>query len=179
MAITPELLVPSTFQHYLLGLFAVANNFPASGPFLTLSQGLPSSRVRRVIGIRTFSSLLLGFSGLSMLNATDPGDSHEKNFDVSPMDVGQMTSSAIVPISLPLTTGAGTISTITVYAERKCPHPQPPHRTVRGHLDHGGADQGDGAVHPGDRCSVHRLRGQHHPQQGDVEDGRVGVDTAT
>jgi hypothetical protein len=95
------------------------------------------------------------------------------------MDVGQMTSSAIVPISLPLTTGAGTISTITVYAERKCPHPQPPHRTVRGHLDHGGADQGDGAVHPGDRCSVHRLRGQHHPQQGDVEDGRVGVGTAT
>ena len=147
MAITPELLVPSTFQHYLLGLFAVANNFPAIGPFLTLSQGLPSSNVRRVIRITTFSSLLimlaayflgtavlqffgisvsafqiaggllLGFSGLSMLNATDPGDSHEKNFDVSHMDVGQMTSSAIVPISLPLTAGAGTMSTITVYAE--------------------------------------------------------------
>ncbi|MCP9861342.1 MULTISPECIES: MarC family protein [unclassified Cyanobium] len=147
MAITPELLLPSTFQHYLLGLFAVANNFPAIGPFLTLSQGLPSSHVRRVIRITTLSSLLimlgayvlgtavlqffgisvsafqiaggllLGFSGLSMLNATDPGDSHEKNFDVSHMDVGQMTSSAIVPISLPLTTGAGTMSTITVYAE--------------------------------------------------------------
>ena len=147
MAITPELLVPSTFQHYLLGLFAVANNFHAIGPFLTLSQGLPSSNVRRVIRITTFSSLLimlaayflgtavlqffgisvsafqiaggllLGFSGLSMLNATDPGDSHEKNFDVSHMDVGQMTSSAIVPISLPLTAGAGTMSTITVYAE--------------------------------------------------------------
>ncbi|MBD2551314.1 hypothetical protein H6G65_17335 [Microcystis elabens FACHB-917] len=28
-----------------------------------------------------------------------------------------MTSSVIVPISLPLTTGAGTMSTITVYAE--------------------------------------------------------------
>jgi multiple antibiotic resistance protein len=147
MAISPELLVPSTFQHYLLGLFAVANNFPAIGPFLTLSQGLPSSQVRRVIRITTLSSLLimlaayflgtavlqffgisvsafqiaggllLGFSGLSMLNATDPGDSHEKNFDVSHMDVGQMTSSAIVPISLPLTAGAGTMSTITVYAE--------------------------------------------------------------
>jgi len=147
MAITPEFLVPSTFQHYLLGLFAVANNFPAIGPFLTLSQGLPASHVKRVIRITTFSSLLimlgayflgtavlqffgisvsafqiaggllLGFSGLSMLNATDPGDSHEKNFDVSHMDVGQMTSSAIVPISLPLTAGAGTMSTITVYAE--------------------------------------------------------------
>jgi len=30
--------------------------------------------------------------------------------------MGMMTSSAIVPISLPLTTGAGTMSTITVYA---------------------------------------------------------------
>lgn len=147
MAITPEFLVPSTFQHYLLGLFAVANNFPAIGPFLTLSQGLPASHVKRVIRITTLSSLLimlgafflgtavlqffgisvsafqiaggllLGFSGLSMLNATDPGDSHEKNLDVSHMDVGQMTSSAIVPISLPLTAGAGTMSTITVYAE--------------------------------------------------------------
>ena len=147
MAMPPELLVPSTFQHYLLGLFAVANNFPAMGPFLTLSQGVPAGQVRRVIRITTLSSLLimlgayflgtavlqffgisvsafqiaggllLGFSGLSMLNATDPGDSHEKNFDVSRMDVGQMTSSAIVPISLPLTTGAGTMSTITVYAE--------------------------------------------------------------
>jgi multiple antibiotic resistance protein len=59
MAITPEMLVPSTFQHYLLGLFAVANNFPAIGPFLTLSQGVPASQVRRVIRITTFSSLLI------------------------------------------------------------------------------------------------------------------------
>jgi multiple antibiotic resistance protein len=147
MAIPPQLMPPSTFQHYLLGLFAVANNFPAFGPFLTLSQGVPERHVRRVIRITTLSSLLimlaayflgtavlqffgisvsafqiaggllLGFSGLSMLNATDPGDSHEKNFDASHMDVGQMTSSAIVPISLPLTTGAGTMSTITVFAE--------------------------------------------------------------
>jgi len=60
--------------------------------------------------------LLLGASGLSMLNAQDPGDSHEKSCDISRMDSGQMTSSAIVPISLPLTTGAGTMSTITVSA---------------------------------------------------------------
>ncbi len=44
MAIPPELLVRSTFQHDLLGLFAVANNFPAIGPFLTLSQGCPAVR---------------------------------------------------------------------------------------------------------------------------------------
>lgn len=146
MAINHDLLLPNTFQHYLLGLFAVANNFPAMGPFLTLTKGLPGSRVTRVIRVATLSSLLimlgayflgtavlqffgigvsafqiaggmlLGASGLSMLNATDPADSHEKSCDVSHMDAGQMTSSAIVPISLPLTTGAGTMSTITVYA---------------------------------------------------------------
>lgn len=71
------------------------------------------------IGVSAFQiagGLLLGASGLTMLNATSPGDSHEKSCDVSHMDMGKMTSSAIVPISLPLTTGAGTMSTITVYA---------------------------------------------------------------
>ncbi len=146
MALNHELLLPTSFQHYLLGLFAVANNFPAMGPFLSLSEGVPKREVRRVIRVSTFSSLLimlgayflgtavlqffgigvsafqiaggllLGASGLSMLNAKDPGDSHEKSCDITHMDVGQMTSSAIVPISLPLTTGAGTMSTITVYA---------------------------------------------------------------
>lgn len=146
MALNHELLLPNTFQHYLLGLFAVANNFPAIGPFLSLSQELQRRQVRRVIMVSSVSSLLimlgayflgtavlqffgigvsafqiaggllLGASGLSMLNAKDPGDSHEKTCDISRMDTGQMTSSAIVPISLPLTTGAGTMSTITVYA---------------------------------------------------------------
>ena len=146
MAINHQLLIPNTFQHYLLGLFAVANNFPAMGPFLALTQGLSGAKLIRVIRLSTFSSLLimlgafflgtavlqffgigvsafqiaggllLGASGLKMLNAKDPADSHEKTCDVARMDVGQMTSSAIVPISLPLTTGAGTMSTITVYA---------------------------------------------------------------
>lgn len=146
MALNHDLLLPNTFQHYLLGLFAVANNFPAIGPFLSLSQGVPKRQVRCVIAVATCSSLLimlgayflgtavllffgigvsafqiaggllLGASGLSMLNAQDPGDSQEKSCDISRMDMGMMTSSAIVPISLPLTTGAGTMSTITVYA---------------------------------------------------------------
>lgn len=146
MAINHQLLIPNTFQHYLLGLFAVANNVPAMGPFLSLTQGLSGAKLTRVIRVSTFSSLLimlgsfvlgtavlqffgisvsafqiaggllLGASGLRMLNAKDPADSHEKTCDITRMDVGQMTSSAIVPISLPLTTGAGTMSTITVYA---------------------------------------------------------------
>ena len=142
-----SLLIPSTFQHFLLGLFAVANNIPAMGPFIGLSRNLPRKESRHVIRVATFTSLLvmlvtfligtavlrffgigisafqiaggllLGASGLAMLNAKDPGDSHEKSFDVSKINADQMTSTAIVPISLPLTTGAGTMSTITVYAD--------------------------------------------------------------
>ena len=146
MALNYEMLSITSFQHYLLGLFAVANNFPALGPFLNLTKGLPNRHVKRVITLASLSSLLimlgacflgtavlqffgigvsafqiaggllLGASGLKMLNAKDPGDSHEKNYDASHMDISKMTSSAIVPISLPLTTGAGTMSTVTLYA---------------------------------------------------------------
>ena len=121
MGLNSDLLLPNTFQHYLLGLSAVANNFPAIGPFLSLSQGVTTRQVRRVIGVATLSSLmtmlgayflvtavlqffgigvsafqiagglLLWASGLNMLNAQDPGDSHEKSYDTSHMDMGQMT----------------------------------------------------------------------------------------
>jgi len=37
----------------------VANNFPAIGPFLTLSEGLPNRQVSRVITLASFSSLLI------------------------------------------------------------------------------------------------------------------------
>jgi multiple antibiotic resistance protein len=142
-----EHMMPQTFQHYLLGLFAVANNIPALGPFLNLQDGLPRSQARHVIRVATITSflimissflfgtavlrffgigvsafqiaggLLLGASGLSMLHSDDPGGANEKQVDTSRINAGQMTSTAIVPISLPLTTGAGTMSTITVYAD--------------------------------------------------------------
>ncbi|WP_216908329.1 hypothetical protein [Synechococcus sp. CCY 0621] len=57
--------MPSTLQHDLLGLFAVAKNFPAIGPFLTLSQGVPERHVRRVIRITTVSSLLIRVGPMS------------------------------------------------------------------------------------------------------------------
>ncbi len=147
MPIPIELCLPSTFQHYLLGLFAVANNIPALGPFLNLSEGLPRAKARQVMQVATLTSLvimvgaylcgtailqffgigvsafqiagglLLGASGLSMLHADEPAGAQEKQVDTSRIDSIQLTSTAIVPISLPLTTGAGTMSTITVYAE--------------------------------------------------------------
>lgn len=142
-----EHMMPNSFQHYLLGLFAVANNIPALGPFLDLSDGIPRSQSRHVIRVATATSLvimvssflfgtavlrffgigvsafqiagglLLGASGLSMLHTDGPSGASEKKVDTSRINPGLMTSTAIVPISLPLTTGAGTMSTITVYAD--------------------------------------------------------------
>ena len=46
------------------------------------------------IGVSAFQiagGLLLWASGLNMLNAQDPGDSHEKSYDTSHMDMVQMT----------------------------------------------------------------------------------------
>jgi multiple antibiotic resistance protein len=132
-----------TFQHYLLGLFAVANNFPALGLFLAICQDLTDREQRKLSIIATFSSfvlmtgalvtgqmvlvffgislsafriaggLLLCVSGLGMLNS--------KPEVVTKHTVGnldQLIPVAIVPISIPLTTGAGTMSTIVVYSDR-------------------------------------------------------------
>lgn len=147
MALPAQLELPTTFQHYLLGLFAVANNVPALGPYLTLSESVSRSQVRHVMRVATLSSLLimlgayffgttilsffgigvsafqiaggllLGSGGLNMLHAEDPTGTKDKQVDTGRIDVVQLTSTAIVPIALPLTTGAGTMSTITVYAE--------------------------------------------------------------
>ena len=112
------------------------NNIPALGPFLNLQEGLPRTQARHEIRVATITSflimissflfgtavlrffgigvsafqiaggLLLGASGLSMLHSDDPGGASEKQVDTSRINAGQMTSTAIVPISLPLTTGA-------------------------------------------------------------------------
>ena len=147
MGLPAELCLPSTFQHDLLGLFAVANNVPALGPFLSLSEQVSRSQARHVMRVATVTSLLimlgaylfgttilqffgigisafqiaggllLGSAGLGMLHANDALGSSDKAIDTSQLDSAQLTSTAIVPIALPLTTGAGTMSTITVYAE--------------------------------------------------------------
>lgn len=132
-----------TFQHLLLGIFAVANNFPALGIFLSTCNGLGKIKQERLTRIATLSSLItmllalftgqfileffgisinafritggiiLTMSGVSMLNA--------KAFSVEELqqkrDFRQMIPVAIVPIAIPLTTGAGTISTIAIFSE--------------------------------------------------------------
>ena len=124
-------------QHYLLGLFAVANNFPALAPFLALSMGL--SRFQK-LGLITIGSagafiimttsmlagtailgffgisisafqiaggILLGGTGMSMLNAKGAGDVHGKEMEKPAIDRSTLVSTMIVPVTLPLTTGAG------------------------------------------------------------------------
>lgn len=133
-----------TFQHLLLGIFAVANNFPALGPFLAICADLTKDKQQRLGKIATLTSfitmllamfsgqyileffgislsafkitggLVLCMSGAGMLNSkTDPQP------DALPLqDFEQKIPVAIVPIAVPLTTGAGTISTITIFAEQ-------------------------------------------------------------
>lgn len=131
-----------TFQHYLLGLFAVANNIPALPLFMSLCRGAQTPVQHRLCGVATASSLvtmavslfigaavldffgisiaafriagglLLVSSGLSMLKSScDEADG------LPPVNLSRMIPMAVVPIAIPLTTGAGTISTIVLFAE--------------------------------------------------------------
>ncbi len=131
-----------TFQHYMLGLFAVANNFSALGLFLSVCGGVPKDEQRKLVNIATLTAfitmivaffigdgvlrffgislgafqiaggLLLCTSGIGMLNAKSPS----KENAVQEEDFSSVISEAVVPIGIPLTTGAGTISTIIIYS---------------------------------------------------------------
>ena len=131
-----------TFQHYLLGLFAVANNIPALPMHMNLCKGIDVAGQHRMCAVATGSSLvtmavsllvgaavldffgisiaafriagglLLVSSGLGMLKSKceEPGT-------IAPATLSDMIPLAVVPIAIPLTTGAGTMSTIILFAE--------------------------------------------------------------
>lgn len=131
-----------TFRHLLLGIFAVANNFPAIGPFLALCSGLSKDEENRLAFIATVSSLItmllamiagqsvLAFFGISIdafratggvvlclsggkMLASNVAD-EITNAVITSFE--QKIPAAIVPIAIPLTTGAGTIATITIFS---------------------------------------------------------------
>lgn len=148
-------MLANSFQHYLVGILAVANNLSALPAFLTIVSGLTVAQALRVTSIATFSSflimivsmffgtavlsffgismsafqiaggILLGATGMSMINSKSHDDVTGKNVDLTKTnepatpstDMTAIISQAIVPVSLPLTTGAGTISTVTLFAE--------------------------------------------------------------
>lgn len=134
-----------SFQHYLLGIVAVANNIPAVAPFLQLVAGMKPSEVRRITLISSFGAfvvmvvsmlagsavleffgitisafqiaggILLGGAGLSMLHSKSISFAG-KEVEAGSDDFSSKVSQAIVPIAIPLTAGAGTISTITLFS---------------------------------------------------------------
>ena len=137
----------NTFQHYLLGLFAVANNIPAIAPFLALVGGLTAVQSLRITTVASFSAflimvvsmlagagvlaffgisisafqiaggILLGGTGMSMLSSKSTSGVGEKSVASSADQESALLSQAIVPIAMPLTAGAGTISTVTLFSE--------------------------------------------------------------
>ncbi len=132
-----------SFQHYLLGLIAVANNIPAIPFFLKLCEGLSPKEQHKLTAIATITSFItmitamvagmsiLGFfdisisafriagglllvnTGLNMMNSSQQVivQNGENSFS-------QMISLAVIPISIPLTTGAGTMSTVILFTQQ-------------------------------------------------------------
>ncbi len=131
-----------SFQHYLLGLLAVANNIPAIPLFLSLCRNLPPAEQKKLCFIATLSSfitmtvamftgmtildffeisidafrmaggLLLISTGLGMMKSTKEAAAFATDTPFS-----RMISTAVIPISIPLTTGAGTMSTVILFSE--------------------------------------------------------------
>ncbi|MFZ4572715.1 MAG: MarC family protein [Bacteroidales bacterium] len=131
-----------TFQHYLLGLFAVANNIPAIPLYLMLIDGLTRKEQNKLCFIATIASFLtmvvsmvfgmgvLSFFGISINAFRIAGgllllgtgftmmNSVEKSIQrAEESTLVRKISSAIVPIAIPLTTGAGTMSTIILFTQ--------------------------------------------------------------
>ncbi|MEY4504480.1 MAG: hypothetical protein RL154_774 [Pseudomonadota bacterium] len=130
----------ATYQHFLLGILAVANNIPALGTFLAICEQLNKLERVKITSIATFSSfvimtvsmlfgtdvlaffgitvsafqiaggVLLCVSGMGMMDSNG-------GLKGSSGGYSQIISTAIVPVSMPLTTGAGTMSTVTLFAE--------------------------------------------------------------
>jgi multiple antibiotic resistance protein len=130
------------FQHYLLGLFAVANNIPAIPLYLNLIEGLAPAERNKICYIASFTAFLtmviamvtgmgiLSFFGISVsafriaggLLLLGTGFSMMNSVKKSIEDAGANTlaksiSTAIIPIAIPLTTGAGTMSTVILFTQ--------------------------------------------------------------
>lgn len=135
-----------SFQLMFLGIFAVANNFKSLGKFLQISQGLSDIEQIRLsinatlaslvvmlaalfigesllnfFGIsldafRVAGGLILAMLGIDMIQARKPIEETD-DYNAS-STYSKVIPSVIIPIAIPLTTGAGTFSTITIFANQ-------------------------------------------------------------
>ncbi|MCX6242248.1 MAG: MarC family protein [Bacteroidetes bacterium] len=130
-----------SFQHYLLGLFAVANNIAAIPLYINLIHGRTVKEQRKLCHIATLTAFLTMIitmlAGLAVLNffqisvpafriaggllllSTGFGmmNSVEKSIELTEQTFSKIISTAIIPIAIPITTGAGTMSTIILFSE--------------------------------------------------------------
>ncbi len=131
----------TSYQHYLLGLFAVANNIPAIPLYISLIQHLNSDDQHKICRIATLTAFLTMtvamFVGLGILNFFEISvpafriagglllvntgfvmlNSEQKAVSVAPLALSKIISTAVIPIGIPLTTGAGTMTTIILFSE--------------------------------------------------------------
>ncbi|MEN9946170.1 MAG: hypothetical protein RLZZ293_556 [Pseudomonadota bacterium] len=135
-----------TYQHFLIGIFAVANNFPAVGPFLKICDGLDRSDQLRLCKTATMTSVIVMFvaltlghmilsffgisidafriaggillcsSGMRMMHSK-PHSEEENQSSGGKNSYSKVISLAVIPIAIPLTTGAGTFSTIIIFSD--------------------------------------------------------------
>ena len=130
-----------SFQHYLLGLFAVANNIAAIPLYINLIHGRTVKEQRKLCHIATLTAFLTMIitmlAGLAVLNffqisvpafriaggllllSTGFGMMYsvEKSIELTEQTFSKIISTAIIPIAIPITTGAGTMSTIILFSE--------------------------------------------------------------
>ena len=132
-----------SFKHFLFGLIAVANNIPAIPLYLELCQGLQAREQHKLCLIATAASfitmitaMLTGMAilnffeisisafriagGLLLLNTGLSMMTSYQQIVVRQSDIAfsKMISRAIIPISIPLTTGAGTMSAIILFSHQ-------------------------------------------------------------
>lgn len=133
------------FQLMLISIFAVANNFKSLGNFLQLTEGLSRDgqlRLSRVASLaslcimlvallfgmqllhflnvsldsfRVAGGLVLSLLGIEMIHAKNKPDDELNLSNTQPHTYSAVISTAIIPIAIPLTTGAGTFSTIIIF----------------------------------------------------------------
>jgi len=130
-----------SYQHYLLGLFAVANNISAIPLYISLIYRLNKAEQQQICRTATLTAfltmaismftglsilnffeisvpafriaggLLLIFTGFNMLNA------EQKSATTPELSFSKIISTAIIPIGIPMTTGAGTMTTIIIFSD--------------------------------------------------------------
>lgn len=131
----------ASYQHYLLGLFAVANNIPAIPLYISIIHGLSKEDQLKICSIATLTAFLTMlvsmFTGLGILNFFEISipafriagglllvhtgfnmlNAEQKSSGTPGLDISKIISTAIIPIGIPMTTGAGTMTTVILFAD--------------------------------------------------------------